>query len=377
MVEQFKDYIKNLINKKGPITFEEFMDNVLYHEQWGYYNKKAELGKEGDFYTSPHVNPIFGSMLAKQLYEMWNQAGKTASWHLVEYGPGEGVLSRDILKTLKEHYHDFFNTLTYWCVEKSWRMINKQKENIETSIPGKVKFINNLNEIEEEGITGCIFSNELLDSFPVHIVKNTSNGLKELYVDYDNNNFIFTPGEVSTGELQKYFELQNIELEPGQTAEVNLNAIKWLQNTAKHLVNGYIMTIDYGTEAEDLYSSLRFDGTLRCFSKHQLSVSPFENIGNQDITTTVNFTAQEKWGEKTGLENLGLVTQSQFLLNLGILEEIRPEEEYKYDAERTKKTMAVKHLIMPEGMGRIFKVLIQYKGNNLPVLSGTKQGRGI
>jgi len=374
------EYIKNIISCKGPITFAEFMDIALYHKQWGYYTQNVHLGRQGDFYTSPHVSPVFGRMLARQLHEMWTIAGEPKGWVLMECGPGEGILSRDILIALKEEFPAFFKSVDYRALETSETMAARQKELLKKSglQSVHVSWVKNIEEISPNPFQGCVFSNELIDAFPVHLVKQTAAGLRELYITVHNGELSFVTGELSTTKIKEYFTSQGITLEQEQRAEVNLEAINWLHKVAKFIARGFVITIDYGMGAGELYSPARFDGTLRCFFRHRLITSPLENIGKQDITANVNFTALEKWGEKAGLVSLGTVSQSQFLINLGILEELRPEREFSYDPVRIKKTMAIKQLIMPEGMGRIFKVLIQYKGfDSPPKLSGIGPAKGI
>ncbi len=374
------NYIKNKILHAGPITFATFMEIALYHEQWGYYTENARLGRHGDFYTSPHVNPVFGKMLARQLHEMWVAAGQPGHWTVVEYGPGEGILARDILDSTRREFPQFYKLFRYRFLETSKSLAQRQKKVFEKSEhqDAGVKWIKDLNEINRGAFQGCILSNELIDSFPVHLVKQSREGLKELYVTLYKGELALEPGKPSTGELKDYFTRQKVELHAGQRAEVNLNAIKWLNHVVQFLSRGFILTIDYGTFAEELYAPARFDGTLRCFSRHRLKTSPLKDPGKQDITASVNFTALEKWGCDAGLSTLGIISQSQFLINLGILDELKTDHEFSYDRERMKKTMAVKQLIMPEGLGQTFKVLIQCKGfTHLPELSGARSGRGI
>ncbi len=374
------NHIKGKINTTGPMTFAGFMEIALYHEKWGYYTNNAVLGRHGDFYTSSHVSPIFGLMLARQLNEMWTEAGKPNKWELIEYGPGEGLLARDILMALQKEFPDLFTSLRYRAMETSPALAARQRDlwkNPELH-HANMSWIKNLDEVSPEPFHGCIFSNELVDAFPVHIVRQTRDGLKELYVMIKDDQLKLVTGEPSTHDLDHYFARQGITLAEGQTAEVNLNAFNWLMSVANHINKGFIIIIDYGALAEELYSQARFDGTLRCFHQHQLKTSPLKNIGQQDITASVNFTALQKWGIDAGLCNLGTISQSQFLINLGILDELKPKQEYSYDPALMKKTMAVKQLIMPEGMGQTFKVLIQSKGfKNPPTLSGMRAGRGI
>ena len=138
------------------------------------------------------------------------------------------------------------------------------------------------------------------------------------------------------------------------------------------------MTIDYGSRAEELYDSWRRQGTLRCFFRHQLADSPYENVGRQDITAHVDFTALIRKGEEIGLRFTGLVPQYRFLLALGLLEEITVASKGLSPQESLELRLTLKNLIEPErGMGEIFKVLIQHKGVEKPDLRGLKELRTI
>lgn len=364
--------IRDEIYDRGPVTFCEFMGLALYHEKWGYYTRHASLGRQGDFYTSPHVTPLFGRMLARQLHEMWRVAGCPDQWVLVEYGPGEGLLCRDILTALRDDFNDFYRLISYRLLEISPLLASRQREQLAVfDPPADIEWIRDLGGLTSIPFTGCVFSNELVDAFPVHLVQQAAGRLKEFYVTTRGEELKLITGQPSSPKLDDYFRRQGITLEEGQMAEVNLEAERWLKAIASHLARGFILTIDYGSQARPMYAPARFDGTLRCFSGHQLKTSPLENIGQQDITASVNFTALELYGEGLNLKSLGLVSQSQFLTNLGIFEELRTEREFIYDPVQVKKTMAVKQLVMPGGMGDVFKVLIQYTGfDQPPRLSG-------
>jgi SAM-dependent MidA family methyltransferase len=174
--------------------------------------------------------------------------------------------------------------------------------------------------------------------------------------------FTLLTGPPSTPELAAYFDMQNIRLETGQRAEVNLQAHRWLAQMANYLKRGYLMIIDYGATSRELYAPHRFNGTLRCFHKHRLVEDPLINIGSQDITAHVNFSALIAWGEQLGLPKTELTTQPQFLLNQGILDILHQQPDYTPSPEFTKITSAIIQLVLPGGMGDIFKVLVLRKG---------------
>ncbi|SFR10076.1 class I SAM-dependent methyltransferase [Desulfoscipio geothermicus] len=373
------DLIKEEIKTNGPITFARFMEQALYHPELGYYTSPGtQIGRTGDFYTAPTVSPLFGAVLARQFHEMWRLAGCPSSWALVEYGPGTGVLARDITSAVYRNHPEFRTALDYYLIEISPALRKCQQNELNHRAPaGAVfKWVNNLADIDPAGIEGgCVFANELVDAFPVHLVEMGSTGLQELYVNLDSTaGFTFVAGPLSSADLANYFDMQNITLASGQKAEVNLQARKWLAEVAASLRQGFLLTVDYGATTAELYVPQRFNGTLRCFHKHRLVEDPFINIGRQDITAHVNFAALALWGEQLGLQKLGLVTQPQFLLNLGILDVLRRQEDFTYNPEIAKITSAIKQLVLPGGMGGIFKVLALSKGfDPVPSLSGFKR----
>lgn len=362
--------IKQKIATNGPMTFAMFMELALYHPQWGYYTSPgSKIGRTGDFYTAPSVNPLFGAMLARQLDQMWNTAGRPAQWVVTEYGPGTGLLARDIVATLRRDHPDLYATLDYYLIDISNTLKEVQQQTLTTSEPGanhKFHWVDKPAEIGQGYIAnGCVLANELVDAFPVHLVRQSAGELQELYVGLSggegDNTFTMLPGPLSTPELAEYFSMQNVQLEEGQRAEVNLQAREWLAEVTAHLQRGYLITIDYGATSEELYAPFRYDGTLRCFYKHQLVDNPLANPGGQDITAHVNFSTLITWGEQLGLQKKELFTQPQFLLNLGILDILKKQPDYTQNLEFSKITSAIKQLVLPGGMGAIFKVLVQEK----------------
>ncbi|KAF1085352.1 hypothetical protein SPSYN_01488 [Sporotomaculum syntrophicum] len=362
--------IQQEIATSGPITFAWFMEQALYHPQWGYYTSPGtKIGRTGDFYTAPTVNPLFGTMLARWLYQMWDAADRPAQWVVAEYGPGTGILARDIVAALRRNHPDLYATLNYYLIEISDTLKELQQQTLTTGEPGadhKFHWVNRLAEISPGYITnGCILANELVDAFPVHLVRQSGGELQEMYVSLSNKEgdsvFTFVPGPLSTPELAEYFNSQNVQLEEGQRAEVNLQAREWLAEVTAHLQRGYLLTIDYGATSEELYAPFRHDGTLRCFHKHHLVDNPLTNLGGQDITAHVNFSTLITWGEQLELRKKELVSQPQFLINLGILDILKEQPDYTQDPEFAKITSAIKQLVLPGGMGGIFKVLVQEK----------------
>lgn len=366
------------------ITFADYMDLALYHPEYGYYaTGTVNIGSEGDFFTSPHLGNDFGELLAEQLAEVWEILGHPTRYTLVEMGAGRGLLAADILSYLHQHYPECFATLDYIIVEKAAGLISQQQQilqqlNPATSLP--VRWCA-LEEIPENSITGCCFSNELVDAFPVHQFMLEQGQLREIYVTTasstgDEINFAEVTDIPSTPQLNDYFQFVGIDLlsgayPQGYRGEVNLAALGWLSAVAKRLRQGFLLTIDYGYTADRYYLPVRDHGTLQCYWQHRYHNDPYINIGHQDITAHVNFTALERQGELCGLSKVGFTQQGLFLMALGLgnrLAALSSDQAGGQTIATAKDVMrimrrrqALHELMNPMGLGG-FGVLIQSKG---------------
>jgi len=359
------DIIKNKILEQGPISFHDFMEMALYYPGLGYYTSSPDkIGKQGDYYTSPYFTNVFGNVIARQLEEMWRLTSKQ-DFTIVEYGAGMGSLCVDILQQLK-HSKEFYKKLKYCIIEKSETMRQKEKKIIDSDlINEKISWYDTIDEIPS--FTGCVLANEVLDNFSVHKVIMKQNELKEIFVGYDHGFFeMLKPAQ---DDLKEYFTALGIELPNDFCAEVNLEAIEWLKNISSTLEKGFVLTIDYGYPSSELYQSYHRLGTIVCYNKHTVNDLPYSNIGQQDITAHVNFSALNFWGAKNGLINCGFTNQSQFLLGLGLTEHLRKLEEKENNSFEVRKNLMLLHTLLMS-MGKKFKVLIQQKGLNNPLLSG-------
>ena len=371
--ETLKKFILSEIKKGGPIPFSQFMEWCLYHPDYGYYRSGGmNIGKDGDFYTSPCVHPIFGGLIAKQLLQMWEQmGGKT--FDVIEQGGGRGFLCEDILQWAKRNVPPFYQHLRYYLLETSSFLIREQRERLaEYEKEGKVFWMDP--ETFEEGknlIEGCFLSNELVDAFPVHQIILDHGELKEIYVTADHAQLKEQLGDLSDSRVASYFQSMDIVLQEGQRAEVNLKALDWMEKVSHCLKKGFVLTIDYGYCAKELYSPSRRQGTLLCYAHHQTSDNPYERLGEQDITAHINFTSLIQKGEEVGLHFIGLVPQYRFLIALGFLQEMESLGREMAEIDALRLRLSLKYLIEPDmGMGEVFKVLIQHKGMEQPRLDG-------
>ncbi|MCD0468706.1 class I SAM-dependent methyltransferase [Flavobacterium sp. JAS] len=354
---QLREIIVEKIRNKGPISFCDFMEMALYYPKLGYYtSQRDKIGTEGDYYTSSNLTPLFGAIIGRQLEEMWEITQKEA-FTIVEYGAGTGKLCHDILDYLKNN-PGFYDKLQYCIIEKSPQMRQKEKAYLHE----KVNWYNSISDIPK--FTGCILSNELIDNFAVHQVLMQEE-LKEIFVDYKDGFIeLLKP---ATKELRDYLDELGVVLPKGFRTEINLQATEWIQEIASALKKGFIITIDYGNLSSGLYGKEKSCGTIVCYNKHTINENPYRDIGNQDITSHVNFSALCHWGLKNGLVCCGLTNHADFLLALGFKELLR--KSVSFDQDSIRKEILLTHTLLMD-MGQKFKVLIQKKGVANGQLSG-------
>lgn len=367
------DIIIDRIRKEGPISFHDFMEMSLYYPELGYYtSSRDKIGKSGDFYTSPYLTTLFGELVARQIEEMW-QVLDRQPFTIVEYGAGTGLLCKDILRQL-ENNTALYDSLNYYIIERSARMREQQAAILQQRpaiLPARVRWVDSIDAIPP--VTGCILSNELIDNFAVHRVVMEEQ-LMEVFVSHDNG---FTETLRPAAEpLRNYFRELQVSLPKGFCTEVNLQAVEWIRTVSQNLEKGFVMTIDYGYPSSALYSNGKSAGTLVCYHRHAVSECPYDHIGDQDITTHVNFSALSLWGQHSGLEHCGYTNQALFLQGLGLAHHLRkmeeamrdqaPDEGQQMPAGRDGTTDARERMMLIHtflmDMGNKFKVLIQRKG---------------
>lgn len=361
---ELSEIIIDKIRKDGPISFRDFMELSLYYPGSGYYTSAGDkTGENGDFYTSPHVSGLFGELITMQLEEMWHLSGKK-EFMIIEYGAGNGTLCYDILNQSKLN-KELYSRLTYYIIEKN-KLIHEKGL---ASGHEKVFLVDSVQEISP--VTGCMLSNEVLDNFSVHRVV-MKDELMEIFVDYQDG-FIEVLRPASE-ELKDYFSQLCIKLPREALAEINIQALQWVKEVAVALKKGFVITIDYGFTSHELYNKQRSMGTLLSYHKHMLIDCPYINIGKQDITAHINFSALHHWGKKNGLELCGFTSQSDFLHALGLAHHLRKQETMKNREVGIKEKLFLLQTFLLE-MGNKLKVLIQQKGMNNPKLTGLQFAR--
>lgn len=365
---EFVTWLRQQIEAQQGATFAWFMEQALYHPDHGYYTSaRTRIGKQGDFFTSSSVHPCFGRLIARQLEQMWQLLGG-GDFVVAEQGAGEGHLAVDLLDAIREDFPSFYQSVRYRIVEISSDARRRQQETLQQHVAADRVDWCALDDLA--GMRGCLLSNELVDAFPIHLVQTVAGELREVYVINQEDGFAEELRPPSTPQLVAYFEQIGIAPAEGNRAEVNLAARDWMAQAAAVLAEGFVLTIDYGYLARDLYAPERHAGTLLCYHKHQTNEDPYRHIGCQDMTAHVDFTTLQQIGSTYGLEPLYFGHQYQFLMGLGFLELLMQMQSRETDPRKAQALrMNMKRLILPEaGMGESFKVLVQGKNVGRPEL---------
>ena len=358
--------VRRRIAARGPMTFAEFMEVALYWPSAGYYTSRDPIGSHGDYFTSPLAHPAFGALLAVQLFQMWQLMGRPASFTVVELGAGNGLLCRDIMGYAEGLPDGFGDCLRYVCIDRREAAGHERGTDPAHRLAAS--------GLPLRGIEGCVLSNELLDAFPVHQIVMRNGCLREVFVELDANELVTRTGKPSTPALAERLDNLGVTFAEGQSAEINLGLAGWAEETARALRQGFVLTIDYGRDAADLYSAeQRPRGTLTTYYQHLQTDAPLNRVGRQDISAQVDFTSVIRSGQQAGLEFLGAAAQGEFLQRLGIRgmldrlgEAAMPRTEFV--ANRT----GMLELVKPGGLGD-FQVVCQGKNVGRPALWGLQE----
>jgi SAM-dependent MidA family methyltransferase len=372
-MSNLSEIIRREAAQRGVLSFARFMELALYCPVHGYYEtKKDNPGRNGDFYTSVGVGELFGQLLAFQFAE-WLESLRIADCGLriIEAGAHDGRLAKDILTWLQSNRPELLDQIEYRIIEPSARRQEWQGETLREFAP-RVRWFDSLKSISSPipkssrpagrnpTLSGVIFSNELLDAMPVHRFGWDAQNKKwfEWGVAVDGEKFVWARLPVdfqsSIFHLPSSPELLAV-LPDGYTIETGPAAESWWREAANVLERGKLMTIDYGLTAEELFSPGRLRGTLRAYFRHHAGDDLLGNVGEQDLTAHVNFSAIQAAGESAGLKTEHFSTQSQFLTQiLG-----KASKDDSFGEWNTKQARQFQTLTHPEHLGRAFRVLVQ------------------
>ena len=367
------------ISQAGPLSFARFMELALYDPWHGYYMTQAveqdqssreRIGWEGDFYTAPELSPILAKTLVRQVLEIDAQLGHPDPFIFVEMGGGNGTFATDFLQHCQAVAPDFLNRLYYHLVERSPYLQSLQESRIRGAMgrwgDRQLSWKSSVEQLDRDSVTGVLFSNELVDAFPVHRVRYDNHHLQEIFVDYDGGQFVERLGPLSSPKLEEYVHQHDVVLDEGQTSELHVAAEEWMTRVACAFHRGMMITVDYGHTGSDYYASDRKEGTFLCYYQHSISTNPYVRVGEQDMTAHVNFSALAKRGKECGLLPVGFTTLANWLMGLGVEEMVEDQDPESHEIQ------ALSQLLRPHGMGTTFKVFVQQKGIESVPLQGLR-----
>ena len=347
-------FIRQTIERDGPVRFDWFMEQALYHPQFGYYSSgRAEIGRKGDYFTNVSVGPLFGRMLATQFIEMWDALERPDEFTIVEQGAHHGEFASDVLTAMR----DFPATLRYYIIEP-FPILQQRQEQTLARFAEKVTWRKSLADLEP--FTGVHFSNELIDSMPVRLVARDRGGeWQEKFVTIAGDDFVFVTARIADEELDAHLRnIPRIEAERYET-EVNLAALDWIEGVARKLERGFVLAVDYGYSRAEFYAPERTAGTLQAFARHRIIASPLQDVGSVDITAHVNWTSVAESAQQSGLDLAGFTDQHHFLT--GLLANYSPDE---------RERRPLQTLLHPEFLGTRFQYLCLSKNLGPARLSG-------
>ena len=360
---ELEEIIRAEIRREGPIRFDRFMDLALNHSLYGYYTREQErprTGREGDFFTSVSVGPLFGRLLARQFFQMWRTMDQPAPFWVMEQGANDGQLARDILSWCRNETPEFFEAMRYAIVEPSLSLRQLQQKRIEeVRYFQKTAWFSQALLMAGEKPAGVFFSNELVDAFPVRLITRQPGEWRELQVTLGGETgFAWLDRPLDDRELADAIRDLSLPVIEDYTTEINLRARGWMEDLGRVLARGYVLTIDYGFPASVYYADFRVGGTLTAYLNHRRTAEVLADPGSRDITAHVDFTALARAGEKAGLTTLGLVDQQHFLMGIAH-DELSEKEGPRVGI--TESVRAWNTLTHPNHLGTRFHALLQAK----------------
>ena len=364
-MKTLNSYIKQIINEtEGRISFYEFMNHALYTPGLGYYSAGSrKFGVEGDFITAPEISPLFSHCIARQCQQVL--AAIEENGMILEFGAGSGIMAADILQELEN-----LDSLPkkYLILEISADLQQRQRATLEKHVPHLIDRIEWLQQLPETKLQGVILANEVLDAMPVHRFRLDEQDVSEFYVSIEESEFKWQILPTENEELREAVEKLRPNLPVGYISEINLTLPAWIQSLP--LATGLVLLIDYGFPSNEYYHDQRNEGTLMCHYRHQTHDNPLINVGLQDITAHVNFTAIADAAIAANLKVASYTNQANFLLAAGLAPNIDPDDTKAY----LQQAQQIKTLVLPSEMGELFKVMALTANFDNPLL-GFKYAR--
>lgn len=360
-MKNFIQALKNNTESEGPWRFHDFMETALYDKEVGYYTvAKTKLGKEGDFYTSNHVHPVFSHVTGRFFADVLASANLDSK--ITEAGAGDGRFAFEVMRYFDEHRKEQFESMRY-CIIESSPAHRQQIEERMKPFSERVTIYSSVSDyINHEGhIKGILYSNELFDAMPVYVVEKTDEGWAEVLVESDQDDLKEKTVPCTDPVILNWLEKFGPELDTGFRTEVNLNMQDWLKESLSGNESLFMMTVDYGYRNEEYRHPQRKDGSIRGYREHQLIPDPLESPGKMDLTSHIQWDAYDSILEEMGFQHLDHIRQDQFLLKAGIFKFLRKPGEINPFSDEFKQNRAIQSLVTPDGISGSFQVDLKYR----------------
>ncbi len=365
MTSPLKQRLIAKIKAEGPITVAEYMTLCLLDPVDGYYPTRDPLGSDGDFITAPEISQMFGELIGLWCLQSWQDMGRPEFIHLIELGPGRGIMMSDILRAAALD-KDFIKAVHVTLIEASAALEAVQGKTL-ASAPCPVSWAADLSEIEDG--TAIIIGNEFLDCLPIRqfIQKDpfaSRAGWQERLVMIEGGELRFglSPAAIS--------ETLQAALPEGQSQARTDDLLEICPANAQILDQiktrfeadlGRALFIDYGPETTE------FGDTLQALKRHE-KTGVFSDPGNTDLTARVDFAALIEMAEAIDLACAAPVAQCEFLSKLGI--EMRAVALSRAKPDSKEKIARQLHrLTASDEMGELFKAVC-FQSRSLPVPLG-------
>ena len=373
----------------GSISFYEYMDLVLNDPDNGFYSSgRLRIGMHGDFCTSPSLSNDFARLLAIQVVEWFFELAKTSTdsdtLSLVEIGPGEGSLSRDLIEAIFDIAPALTNKIELVLVELNIGMRRRQ-EKVVNNIKGVSCRWSNLEDLILKPVTGVVIANEVLDAFPVERlvfrdekVFRQGVSLKQINDEY----FLEFVDLKPTSEIIKFLKESNsllqIEFPPkclGKrwVTEWHSCLPSWFKNLSNVLINGSLLIIDYAMESKRYYNATRGDGTLISYRNQEANPNVLKDAGLCDMTAHLCIESTINYALNNGWKFMGETRQGQALLALGLssfLYSLQNTSSNDLSAALNRRESLLR-LVDPMGLGD-FRWLAFQKNNSDEVILGKR-----
>ncbi len=335
-----------LLNNKKNFRLDKFIEMALFGNN-GYYLRKKPIGRKFDFVTSPEISQMFGEIIGVYLVYHWKEK-INSKFNLIELGPGNGTLFKDIERTAKI-LPNFFENANVNLIEINKELRKIQVKNLNYFKQSKIRWSKALNFTSK--LPSIIYSNEFFDCFPVRQFLHDNNNWFERYVKFNEkeNKYYSINKRVISKKILDYLNKYKRQ----KIYEVSFSRNKYFEKICKYLKKnrGICILIDYG------YNEKIKNFTLQAIYNHK-KTSIFENIGQQDISSHVNFDELIEIAKQNKLQINEFVSQRDFLIKYGILERKKKLLTKNSNLNKNLLDEEVDRLINVDRMGKLFNFLV-------------------